>query len=234
MFRRSTSAAGVRFLAAIKEGRGLKSSAREAGIDKEVGYRWLRERYLRHRRGGLTPAEAQAQIGFESVRLAVWESEVGDSERHHLCVEVSVETAFWEAYDAGADLKTAAAGAGVSRATAYWWLQQRFNQLRASGATRRSAGRILHLNDRAAARAEDRRGRLVAAEQRAAVAAHREALASSRQVANRSALVGKDPSPAQRRRAKRNAAYWQLMRSGETNTNACKILGMCRPSDQRG
>ena len=71
MFRRSTSVAGVRFLAAIKEGRGLKRSARVAGIDKEVGDRWLRERYLRHRRGGLTPAEAQAQIGFESVRIAV-------------------------------------------------------------------------------------------------------------------------------------------------------------------
>jgi transposase, IS30 family len=43
MFRASTSAAGVRFLSSVKEGRGLKRSAREAGVDKEVGYRWLRE-----------------------------------------------------------------------------------------------------------------------------------------------------------------------------------------------
>jgi hypothetical protein len=57
MVRASTSAAGVRFLASIREGRGLKRSAREAGVDKEVGYRWLRECYLRHRRNGVQGAD---------------------------------------------------------------------------------------------------------------------------------------------------------------------------------
>jgi IS30 family transposase len=89
----STSAAGVRFLASIKEGRGLKRSAREAGVHQEVGYRWLRECYLRHRRNGATPAEAEALLGFSSVRVAVWETEVANRDRHHLRVDVAVEAA---------------------------------------------------------------------------------------------------------------------------------------------
>jgi len=67
MVRASTSAAGVRFLASIKEGRGLKRSAREAGVDKEVGYRWLRESYLKYRRDGVPAADAEALLGFSSV-----------------------------------------------------------------------------------------------------------------------------------------------------------------------
>jgi IS30 family transposase len=39
----SSSAAGVRFLTSMREGGGLNRSAREAGIGKETGYRWLRE-----------------------------------------------------------------------------------------------------------------------------------------------------------------------------------------------
>jgi IS30 family transposase len=62
----SSSAAGVRFLGSIREGHGLKPSAREAGIDKEVGYRWLRERYLNLRREGRSPTEATAELGFTS------------------------------------------------------------------------------------------------------------------------------------------------------------------------
>jgi IS30 family transposase len=46
----SSSPAGQRFLASIREGRGLKQSARDAGVDKEVGYRWLKVRYLQLRR----------------------------------------------------------------------------------------------------------------------------------------------------------------------------------------
>jgi hypothetical protein len=41
MYLRRDSAAGVRFLAAVKEGRGLKPSARAAGSGKQTGYRWL-------------------------------------------------------------------------------------------------------------------------------------------------------------------------------------------------
>jgi transposase, IS30 family len=53
----SSSAAGVRFLTSVREGRGLKRSAREAGVGKETGYRWLREAYVAHRRGGKSIAE---------------------------------------------------------------------------------------------------------------------------------------------------------------------------------
>ena len=60
----SSSAAGVRFLASVREGRGLKRSAREAGIGKETGYRWLREAYVAHRRGGKSIAETEAVMGF--------------------------------------------------------------------------------------------------------------------------------------------------------------------------
>lgn len=64
MLRASSSAAGVRFLASIREGCGLKPSARDAGIDNEVGYRWLREMYLHLRRAGKKPAETTALLGF--------------------------------------------------------------------------------------------------------------------------------------------------------------------------
>ena len=134
MFRASTSAAGVRFLSSIKEGRGLKRSAREAGVDKEVGYRWLREGYLRHRRSGVAAAEAEALLGFFSVRVAVWEAEVANSERHHLRVDVGVETAFWTAYESGVELSAAASLAGVGRSTAYRW--QSVEQRRPRDATR--------------------------------------------------------------------------------------------------
>lgn len=77
MLRGSSSAAGVRFLSSIKEGRGLKPSARDAGIDKEVGYRWLREKYLHLRRDGKTPAETTAELGFTTSRLLAWEADVG-------------------------------------------------------------------------------------------------------------------------------------------------------------
>ena len=56
MYQQFDSPAGLRFLAYIREGRGLKPSARAAGIGKETGYRWLREEYLRLRGEGLDHA----------------------------------------------------------------------------------------------------------------------------------------------------------------------------------
>ena len=50
MYLTPSSPTVLRFFASIKDGRGLKPSARDAGIDKEVGYRWLREKYLKSRR----------------------------------------------------------------------------------------------------------------------------------------------------------------------------------------
>ncbi len=61
-----SSPAAVRFLAAVGQGHGLKGSARMAGIDKEVGYRFLRDRYLELRRGGMSAGDAVEALGFRS------------------------------------------------------------------------------------------------------------------------------------------------------------------------
>lgn len=183
----STSVAGVRFRASIREGRGLKRSAREAGVDKKVGYRWLRECYLSHRRNGVTAAATKALLGFVSVRMAGWEAEVGGSDRHHLRVDGGVELVFWNAYKSGLDLTAAAGVAGVSRSTAYRWLERRFSELRDTGVTLRNTRRLIRLTNQASARAEQGRRDRVAAERRAVLAARREALRSSRRFADRAA-----------------------------------------------
>ena len=72
----SSSAAGVRFLTSVREGRGLNRSAREAGIGKETGYRWLREAYVAYRRGGKSIAETEAVMGLASAKSIAWEAEV--------------------------------------------------------------------------------------------------------------------------------------------------------------
>ena len=64
-------------------------------------------------------------------------------------------------------------------------------------------------------------------ERRAAMAAYEEALRSSRQYADRTAGV---LSRKQQQRAELVDTYWQLMRSGETNASACRVLGMSRRS----
>src|SRR5688500_4396475 len=147
MVRASTSAAGVRFLSSIKEGRGLKRSAREAGVHPEVGYRWLRESYLNYRRNGVPAADAEALLGFSSARSVVWEAEVGHSERHRLRVDVDIEKVFWNAYESGSALTPAARSAGVGRSTAYRWLERRFGQLRTAGMSQRQTQRLLRLSD---------------------------------------------------------------------------------------
>jgi len=79
----------VRFLALIKEGRGLKPTTRDAGVHQEVGYRWLREKYLDLRREGKTAAELTAELGFTTSRLLAWEADVDRTDdRHHLRVDV--------------------------------------------------------------------------------------------------------------------------------------------------
>lgn len=109
MLHGSSSAAGVRFLASIKEGRGLKPSARDAGIDKEVGYRWLREKYLDLRRASKTPAETTEVLGFTTSRLLAWEADVGRlTDRHHLRVDVADEAKFWLAFGRGDSIKLGA------------------------------------------------------------------------------------------------------------------------------
>jgi len=89
---RSDSVAGVRFLAAVCEGRGIKPAARSMGIHSWTGYRWLREAFLAHRCNGLRSEAAQSQVGFFTAKALLWEEEflagLGDG-RHHLPVRVS-------------------------------------------------------------------------------------------------------------------------------------------------
>jgi len=88
---RSDSAAGVRFLASVREGRGVKPSARAAGVGKETGYRWLREAFLLLRERGVSAIDAQAELGHVTPLALVWEqSHAGSagSDRHHLAHSV--------------------------------------------------------------------------------------------------------------------------------------------------
>jgi IS30 family transposase len=82
------------------------------------------------------------------------------------------------------------------------------------------------LTDQVTARAERQRAAAKLRERRAAAAAHEEALRSSRQYADRTVVL----STKQQQRAELVDTYWQLMRSGETNASACRVLGMSRRS----
>jgi transposase, IS30 family len=224
----SSSAAGVRFLTSVREGRGLNRSARVAGIGKETGYRWLCEAYVAHRRGGKSIAETEAVMGLASAKSTAWEAEAAAGpSRHHLRVAVDTEARFWAAYDAGAGADAAASAAGVGRSSGYRWLGRRFCELRAAGFTVKGAQRLLRLSDQVTARAERQRAAAKLRERQAAMAAHEEALRSSRQFADRTAGV---LSKKQQQRAELVDTYWQLMRSGETNASACRVLGMSRRS----
>ena len=223
----SSSAAGVRFLASVRDGHGLKPSARHAGIDKEVGYRWLRERYLQLRRDGNTPTETTAELGFTSSRLLAWEADVGRvTDRHHLRVGVVEEAEFWLAFDRGDSLALAAHAAGVSRSTAYRWIQKRFDRLRESGVTVRRCKAQLRLTARSTRSFEDQRLARRRTAQNAVTAAQHSAMLSSGRYADR--LLAAVPSAAQQRRAERADTYWQLMRDGVSNAEACRLLGMSR------
>ena len=80
MYRQFDSPAGRRFLALIREGSGLKPSARAVGVNKETGYRWLRDEYFRLRGEGLSHAAAQAGLGFFSDRAREWNERLGPPE----------------------------------------------------------------------------------------------------------------------------------------------------------
>ncbi len=220
------SAAAVRFLASVREGRGLKPSARAAGVGKETGYRWLRESFLALRDEGLSSAEAQGRLGVVSVRIAVWDREhvagLVDS-RHHLQVPVTVEEAFWDEYLAGGRLDDAARLAGVSRSTAYRWLRQRFMDLRAEGFSARVAGRRVRVVPARSAAWESER-------KRSFEKARAEQGVAERQ-ARRESLRHVERLMAPRQRSKveqREERYWELMRQGMSNTAACRLLGVSR------
>jgi IS30 family transposase len=227
MYLSSSSASGIRFLASIKHGHGLKPSARHAGIDKEIGYRWLREEYLRLRRNGKTPSETTAELGFTTSRLVAWEADVGQvKDRHHLRVDVDEESTFWAAFDRGKSLGEAAKAAGVSRSTGYRWMHSRFDQLRQSKVTVRRCQGQLRLTDRLSLNFERDRLARRSEERNAATAAQHAAFLSSGRYADQ--MLGAVLSEAQQRRAARAEKYWQLMRNGVSNAEACRLLGMHR------
>jgi transposase, IS30 family len=219
-----SSPAAVRFLAAVGQGHGLKGSARMAGIDKEAGYRFLRDRYLELRRGGLSAGDAIQALGFCSSRVPDWEAMVDRVDRHHLRVDASREHAFWAAFESGASCGIASKAAGVSRSTGDRWMQRRFGELRASGVSFTQCARRLRLApDRAEVLERDRR-RAERSRQRAATAAHRDGLHASARLAD--ATLGE--TDASKRRRERVDRYWQLMREGVSNVDACRLLGMSR------
>ena len=227
MYLSSSSAAGIRFLASVKHGHGLKPSARHAGIDKEVGYRWLREEYLRLRRNGKTPSETTAELGFTTSRLVAWEADVGQvKDRHHLRVERDEEAKFWAAFDRGKSLGEAAKAAGVSRSTGYRWMHNRFDQLRQSKVTVSRCQSHLRLTDRLILNFERDRLSRLSKERNAATASQHAAFLSSGRYADQ--MLGAVLSEAQQRRAARAEKYWQLMRNGVSNAEACRLLGMHR------
>ncbi|GAA1497839.1 IS30 family transposase [Paeniglutamicibacter kerguelensis] len=227
MYLSSSSSTGIRFLASIKQGNGLKPSARAAGINKEVGYRWLRESYLRFRGEGLSPAEATEALGFTTSRLPAWEAAaVVATGRHHRQASVEDEAKFWAAFGRGTRVDQAAEAAGMSRSTAYRWLHARFDKLRESKVTLKRCQELLRLTDRRCQGLERERLARLAKERNAAAAAQHAAVQSSNRHAD--AVLDSTASDAQARRAERDTAYWQLMREGKSNAEACRLLGMHR------
>ena len=227
MILSSSSAAGVRFLAAIKDGHGLKPSAREAGIGKAVGYRWLREKYVQLRRDSKTAAETITELGFTTSRLLEWETGVDQlKDRHHLRVDAADEAAFWVSFDRGDSLDAAVREAGVARATGYRWIRKRFDRLRHAGMTVRQCQTRLRLADRQTHSVEQTRLTRLRGQRNATTTAQHAAVVSSNRYADQ--VSGAVVSPAQKLRAARAEKYWQLMREGVSNAGACRLLGMHR------
>ncbi len=88
------SAAGVRFLACLREGRDLKPAARAAGIGKGTGYRWLRETFVVLRDQGRSVEQGRLVqghrvspfyelLGRYSQSLTRWPALIGDRHGYH-------------------------------------------------------------------------------------------------------------------------------------------------------
>jgi transposase, IS30 family len=236
MYLRRDCAAGVVFLASVQEGRGVKPSARAVGVGKETGYRWLREAFVELRAQGWSVEAAQAELGcwsplmLESDRQRIDRPGGG---RHHLRVDEQVEQAFWRCFLAGDTLDAARRVAGVSRSTAYRWCQARFVKLRDDGLSVRAAAGQLRVPRGRARGWEDERRQARERARRARESAERQAArAAVRESARRAHLVTQGRSLRVDVQA-RDTRYWQLMRSGLTNTAACTILGVTRRTGGR-
>lgn len=195
-----------------------------AGIDKEAGYRFLRDRYLELRGGGLSACDAVDALGFRSRRVPDWEALVERDGRHHLRVDRSRERVFWAAFESGADCDAASRVADVARSTGYRWVQRRFRELRSDGVGVAECARRLRLTPGRAEVLERDWQATVRAKQNQATAAHRDALHASAGLVD--AVLG--VTDASKRRRERADRYWQLMREGVSNVDACRLLGMSR------
>ena len=235
---RADSPAGQRFYAALREGRGLKASARIAGIDKGIAFRFLREAFVALRDEGLSAEQAQQRLGFTSSLMPAWDAaRVHRDGRHHLRHTTATEEAFWAAFDAGALPSAAATTAGISRASAYRWLAARYIDLRTQHQTPTTVAAHLRLTATCAASYERayqqaHRARLARQYDHAARlhAQRQQALADAAAlVVHQRLLPGvKDLSAQRARQAARREQYWTLMRQGLTNAAACRILGVSR------
>jgi transposase, IS30 family len=232
MYLRSDSAAGVRFLAAVQEGRGLKPAARAAGVGKATGYRWLREAFLALRDSGCSVEDAQVELGYFSALALVWDQQrltAPGRRRHHLAVDQATEDEFWRSLLGGDTLEAARRSAGIGRASAYRWWQQRFVQLREQGESARAAAHRLRVPPARVRAWEAGRRRISERGRREREAADRRAV---RQSARHAELLLRARAPRSDVAA-RDTRYWQLMRSGMTNTAACKILAVTRRTGSR-
>lgn len=226
MFLSPSSPTAIRFYAAIKGGTGLKAASRLVGIHHSVGDRLLRLAYLERRHAGLSMIDAVTDLGYHPSRATVWEAHLEKDDRHHLSVDAVVEDRFWAAFIGGTHPSEAAKEVGVSRTTAGRWVQARFSRLREEGATVRRAKTELRLTENRAHEFEERR-----------LAGHRRT-ARRETAAQRSAVAGaSDHADAVLREARpasvikfdqRRHDYWDLMRTGLSNADACRMLGMSR------
>jgi len=230
MHLRRDCPSGIRFLAAVKQGHGLKPSSRAAGVGKETGYRWLRESFTALREQGLDVAAAQAELGFQSPMVLEWEAlRVVGGRHHHLSVDVAIENAFWRSFLGGADLDAACVLAGVGRSTGYRWWRSRFEAMRQEGMSVRVVVRALRVSVVRARRWDAERRQATVRSGRERGAAERRAVRGSARYAE-ALLQGRAArSDVQRR----DTRYWELMRSGLSNTAACKLLGVSRRTGGR-
>lgn len=174
---------------------------------------------------GLNSQAAQHELGFSSTHVTEWERRFQEDDgRHHFQVAPDVEASFWCSYLGGATLGVSAAAAGVSIATGYRWLYGRFVLLPLTIPAAR-VRRDLRLSQRTAATWESRRKKHLVAEKARIRQVRREGILEARLYAE---LTAAPLSAAQERRALRLTRYWELVRSGASNADACRMLGVSR------
>lgn len=215
-----------RFLSAVEEGVSLKKAARSVGVHLEVGYRWLRERYVQLRGQGFTPRGAMIALGTTSSRAAGWEAgfQTAGARRHQAAAPAWAERAFWAAYEAGQDIAAARQVAGVGRSTGYRWVQARFEVLRQDGASLATAAAALRVSTTVAARWEQ--ARLAARRHQREV--HEADLRRVVVTSARFVELEAAPGPRAGQVLARRARYWELMATGVSSTQACRLLGVNR------